>query len=99
MKLHTISDVFELMGTEIRLVGENGWSSQIFKVISDNSAIRHEQIFIFPPEHNVFKALQRNPNIIISTGAKFLEILDCGEVFDCGRVVASWAKVEVAQNV
>ncbi len=95
MRLHTISDVFELMGTEIRLVGENGWSSPIFKVISDYSAIRHEQIFIFPSEHNVFKALQRNPNVFISTGDRLLTIFDCGEILDCGRVVASWAKVEV----
>lgn len=93
MRLHTISDVFELIGTEIRLVGESGWSSPIFKVISNYSATQCEQTFIFPPEHNIFKALQRNPNVVISTGAKFLKILDCGEILDCGRVIASWARV------
>lgn len=98
MKLHTISELAELIGDEVRLTDRNGWSSPIFKVISNYSATQCERTFVFPPEHNVFKALQRNPNIVISTGAKFLEILDCGEVFDCGRVVASWAKVEVVQN-
>lgn len=98
MKLHTVSDVFELMGTEIRLVGGNGWSSPIFKAISNYSATQCERTFIFPPEHNVFKALQRNPNVFISTGDRLLTIFDCGEILDCGRVVASWAKVEVVQK-
>lgn len=67
----------------------------IFKVISNYSATQCERTFIFPPEHNVFKALQRNPNVFISTGDSLLTIFDCGEILDCGKVVASWAKVEV----
>lgn len=47
MKLHTVSDVFELMGTEIRLVGGNGWSSPIFKVISNYSATQCERTLFF----------------------------------------------------
>lgn len=98
MKLHTISDVFELIGKEVRFVDRKGWSSSIFKVIGNYSAIQSEQTVIFPPQHNVFKALQRDPDIAILSGNKLLKVLDCGEIFDCGRVVASWAKVEVIQD-